>query len=358
MNYLSRINRNIDGGGGYSLADITAGDDTEAVKDLPIVETPTPEPKEEPIAPEIKDEPLIDGSIKDEPEGATLGDEDDAESFFSDVIQAGGLEVDVDYGDIDPLSPQGIVLRENAIVESTINDMNQQLAEKYPKQYAYFLHAQAGKSDEEFFDKTKSIPDVPTEEEVTMSIELQRKISEDFYISQGTNKKYAEILVKSMEENGELEENSLKIREHLSNNQRQALENITKEAEAVETEKVQAISNMQKFVSNVVKEGKVGKLQIDQKDAASFASEFTKNIRYDNGKFLLVTELTDENITKVFEKEFFGFKQGNLKALVVAEAKTQNVKRLKRTIQTNKMPTDTSERGKTHYTLGEISAGE
>src|SRR6185369_10636361 len=108
----------------------------EQPKDKPKAEKPKVEPKEE---------------EEEEQEEESEEDTETAAKFFSEVERLTGNEVDVDYGDIDPLSPEGVALREKAVKELTLDNFIKELEENYPKVYQALAYANNGGDPADLF---------------------------------------------------------------------------------------------------------------------------------------------------------------------------------------------------------------
>lgn len=318
--------------------------DKAAKDEKPAKEKEVKEPKEV-----IEDDP----APEDEDEGPT-GDE--AEVFFTEVNELRGDALEVDYGDIDPLSPAGIVLRDSAVEDLAIEKFEKYLETAYPKAYGFLHHAMAGLPEDEYFAKSYDLDALPTEDQLLASLDIQQEIVAQNLIAKGNSEKHAVLIIKQLMEDGELEEASLEALADREQSQKQALENIKAETERVNREKNDAINEMGEFIDDFIATGKVGNVVIPEPDRRAFATEFKKSVRYEGGKFLLVTELNDNNVSAAFAKEYYSFKKGDLGKLVRAEAKTQNAVRLKRTVLAKETPKGGASSTSKFMTLGEMDA--
>lgn len=218
-----------DGGPGFSLADID-NDDVPAPKsddnpndddepgddddDPDDKKDDKPDDKKEPTAEEIEAKKLEEEEAakkkedkKDPP--AKEGDEpevDEAEEFFKVVDELRGDTLDVDYGDVDPLSPEGIVLRDSVVADMAVENFEAYLQEKYPKAYGYLLHTINGKPEDEFFGKSNDLETLPTPEEIQASVETQKSEVLANLMSKGNSEKHAGLILKQLIEDNELEE--------------------------------------------------------------------------------------------------------------------------------------------------------
>ena len=129
------------------------------------------------------------------------------------------------------------------------------------------------------------------------------------------------------------------------------------EASAKQNQERQAqIKQMNDYVSQVATSGKLDNIIIPEKDRAGFAKAVSESIRYTDGKFSIVTELTNENLMQAFKEKFFSYKKGNLEGLIEKQAKTENTRRLQRTIpNTQKKPLgDGKNKDSKFVSLGEL----
>lgn len=300
-----------------------------------------------------KDEPADDPDPDDKSTDETP---DDAEEFFKDVNALRGDELDVDYGDVDPLTPEGIVLRDKAVEANAIEQFEAHLEATYPKAYAFLLHQVSGKPEEEFFGQAADLDVLPTAEQVEASVEVQKQIVIKDLLDKGNSEKHANLIIKQAIEDSELEEMAKDSLKNQSERQAAKLEAIKAENDKITNEKTQAITEMATFVDGVVNSGKIGNITIPEKERAEFAKVFKESVRYYNGTFQLVTNLSNDNLQEMFAKEYFAYKKGNLGTIVQAAAKTENVKRLKRTIPKTTTPQGGAQDKTKYVTLGEMDA--
>lgn len=73
-------------------------------------------------------------------------------SLYEQVDELNGIALEVDYQGKDPLSPEGVIIREEAIANAAVEDYDAQLKEKFPRAYKFLTHLQAGGKEEDFFN--------------------------------------------------------------------------------------------------------------------------------------------------------------------------------------------------------------
>lgn len=302
-------------------------------------------------------EEKTDDEDKDDSDSAT--DDEDPLDFYKEVNEARGVEnLEVEYGDVDPLSPAGVAIRENAVYESGQADFEAYLEKTYPKAYAYFAHTAAGKSEEEFFGNASDLENLPTEAELLASTEVQKEMVVKDLIAKGNTEKHANAIVKLAIEDNELEEMAKQALTSREAAKQAKIDDVKKANDDAIERKTQAINKLGTVVDNVVATGKIGNINIPEKDRKPFAEALKKNVRYDNGKFMLVSELTDESLNELFGKEYFAYKKGDLGQLVEAAAKTQNARRLKATLPKDKTPNARAEKKNEISSLSDIDADD
>lgn len=362
------------GSGGYSLDDLDNDDDLDKDKN----EGKTDEEiKAEKDAEEAEQKKLDEEQAKDdkiladkeaakelEKEEAAKKDankdktdtpEEDEEDFWDEVDKLRGETLDVDYGDVDPVSPEGAIIRENALIDSEINKYDAYLEETQPRAYAYLKHKMEGGTDEEFFKLSAGTEDLPTPEQLENDIELQKQMVTRNMKAKGNSDKVITSVIKGLITDDELEETAKEALTEEQTASKEKIEYIKAEADRKTAEKQSAIGKMVKYVNDVVNTGVIDNITIPEKDRRGFVEHFNKNVRYENGKFLLVTELSDDNVIQNFKKEFFNFKGGKIEELITKQARTENAKRLVKTIGNDKRVRTTSDNNDSGFVaLGDL----
>lgn len=304
-----------------------------------------PEPEEE-----EEEEPAEEP--EEEPEEEEESTEDD--DFFAAVDALHGTPLEVDYGDTDPMSPEGIYIREQAIAERSIDEFESTLKEKAPRHFAYLAHGLNGGSDEEFFEKTKDLDALPSEEDLEVDEDIQRQVIERSLKAKGTSDRHIKAILKAASEDDELEEMAKEALADEKTRQSKVLADIEKENTDALAARTKDIEEMTGYVEQVVTTGKLGNINIPDKDRKAFAAQFNGSLRYENGKFYSVTALNTDNIEETFQKEYFAYKKGNLDGLVERRAKTANTQRLKATINTTPKPKSAKVPAEKSLSLGEL----
>lgn len=266
------------------------------------------------------------------------GNQDDNGDFWDDVDRLRGEALEVDFGDVDPMTPEGALLIEQAARIDELNKFEENLKETHPRAHAYLTHILGGGSEEEFFKRAGEPDRIPTEAELENDVELQKREIIQANAAKGVSQKAIDAIIKAAIADDELEEMAKEARKERVTQQEKAVKDALEASNQAAAERTQSLANINKYVGDVAATGKIGNITIPEKDRKEFAKSVGSNIQYSNGKFLLVKELNDDNITKILQEQFFSYKNGNLEGLIEKAARTENTKRLLRTVPENKKP--------------------
>lgn len=270
----------------------------------------------------IKD---ADGNVVKQDAGRADGDGDSPEDFYKTVEQITGEPVTVDYGDIDPLAPEGVAIREKAIRDDAVTKFEEYMKASDPRAYAYAIHRSNGGSDEDFFEtKHYVLPDADT---FKTSVDLQTKMVKQDLLDKGVPEEIVEATVAKYVKDNVITDKATAVYNAKKQAEAFQLQELEKEQKAQQQEFQQAVSNVLTIVSKNINEG----LNLIVPDAKKNEfNEFVKNnIRFDNGKFYVVSELGQNNLKEVLESQYFQYVKGDLTALVERKAKTVTTQRLR-----------------------------
>jgi hypothetical protein len=313
--------------------------------------------KNDPPAPPKEDPPAPPAPPKEDDKGGDGATDDLEEDFWADVDKLrGGDPLDIDFGDVDPISPEGALIRENAVVDRAIGAWETELQEKFPEAYAFLDHMISGGTKEEFFETAKTLVTLPTEEQLENDPKIQEEILQRNMTRKGMSDKVISSTLKALKTDDALEEASKEALKEEGEWEKAQLKVIADKAEQTNQQRADSIKQINKYVDDVVATGEVGNLVLPEADRKGFAQHLKGTIRLDGNKWVAVTELTNENVQDFFKKEFFGYKKGNLKSLVERQARTENTNRLRATIKDKTGKSKGSDGGDTgsFIPLGEI----
>lgn len=274
-----------------------------------------------------------DGTITKVEDGASNDDdipEDDSEAFFAEVAKITGEEVVVDFGGVDPLTPEGVAIRDKVIRDQAAEAFEAYLKQSDPRAYAYMLHRDAGGDDESFFAQKESV--LPDETEFKSDIEAQKAIIKQDLINKGIEPDIADAQVTKYIKDNTLTEKATAAYNARKTAQANQLAEIEKANKAEQDQLNAAINTITTSIAKSINEGAV-RFVIPETQKASFNNYVKNNLRYDEGKFYLTREVNPENVKEVLEGQFFEFMKGDLSAIVARQAKTQTTHRLRTTVQ-------------------------
>lgn len=278
----------------------------------------------------------------------------DVDGFFAQVEQITGEPVKVDYGDADPLSAEGVAIREKAVREDAAVKFEEYLRDTNPRGYAYLLHKQSGGSDEDFFaQKTITLPDAET---FKNSTDAKVALLEKDLIDNGVPEDIAKASVTKFIKDNTLDERADKVYTKIKQAEANQLADIEQREQQQRQAFETAVNTITSNISKTINEGNL-KFIVPEASRAAFDKYIKSNIRYDNGQFHLVSTL-GEDMKEVLEAEYFKFVKGDLSKLIEKKAKTLTVQKLKASVKqssnTKLNSTDGSKRPKGYIPLGEL----
>jgi len=254
-------------------------------------------------------------------------------SFWEDVQKIHGIQVEVDYKNVDPESPEGAALRDQALFIKAQKEQLQYLQDTYPKAYQVLEHIANGGQLEDLVnadqvDFSKVVLDKDNKE-------AQKALLTDYYLSKGFDQKRATRMVEADEDSKEglLEVANAALKElqkAQEDNQKIVLAEAKAKKEAQDKRNIQ----FKAAIKQVTDAGKLGDFTILNKaDREAFYQHAIKNI-YSDGKdgYQIVLPVNDKSLIPVLQQLFFGFKEGKLDDFVKKEAQTQMVRKLQRRV--------------------------
>lgn len=299
----------------------------EAAKKVEPAKT-VPPPKEDPKTPETGEE--------DEGEGKEESGEDpDSDlAILEDIDKIHGRKIEVEYGDTDPLSAEGLYKRDKAIEKRALEDYEEVLKKKAPQAYKAFLLEQQGLNpmdafQEDYFDYTKiNLKDAKDELLEDVYAEYLKKIKKN-------DEEEVEEMIEAAKKKGTLGAKAEKGLESLVKWQKENDKEVENKAKDAKEKQDKAISTVKTKVTDIITKGQLNTFIVPEKEREPFAKAFLEKLRYHNGKMVLYEEISDEELEARLQAEYFKRRKGDLKDLVVKEAKSESIRRLKRTVKEN-----------------------
>ena len=297
--------------------------------------------------------------LTDEEKKALKKKEEEQGSFWGDVEAITGNTVEVDFGDIAPDSPEGAALREETVIKQAVETNLASLEKSYPKSFAALQHEANGGSFEDLLNpETTHYADIVLDKD---NSEQLKGVLKNFYLEKGLTEPKAQRMVEDDEDSDE----GLFINAEAALKEQQATETAGKEkiladqeaAKLAEGEQDKAFSQ---HLSAIISEGAVGNFKVPKKEAEGFYNHVMSQVQRDGQGYRLTIPLTNENFTEQLQQLFFGFKKGDLSKYVVAAAKTETSRSLKRNIKQEKTNAEEEAlkekiRGKELPTFGEFT---
>jgi hypothetical protein len=269
------------------------------------------------------------------------GGTDDPLAFWADVDKLRGKPIEIDWSThkdaegnaIDPISPEGVYIREKIIEDTAIASYDEYLKKSRPRAYAYMLHTDAGGTDEEFFN-FKSVA-LPEYDEFKESQDLQVKVYKSSLVNMGLDDEAAQLLVDKAFKDGKLFDQAEKAFKAQELADKKMLEDLDKSNKEANEKYLQEVNTLNTTLTSMINEGKGLKIAIPDTDKPAFLQFVKERIHYDNGNFIIAEKLGNET-ERLLEALYLLHKKGDLSSLIVRKAQQQNTARLKRKVEASK----------------------
>lgn len=274
-----------------------------------------------------------------------------SKNIYEEVDELTGTVVEVDYKDVNPLSPQGIQLREEAIRDQAIASYDQDLKERYPVAYQLFLHQQAGGKVEDFF-KTQT-EDFSTITLTKTDVATQENVLRKALSLKGNLPEQIDAIVTYAKDKGKLFEQSKLELEALQKRQADLEQERTVKAEKNKQLERQIVNTFFANLDKTLEKGLQG-IVIPKAERKAFTDFVTGRISVENGKLIYATILDPNNLTEELAANYFKFKKADLSKLVTSKAKDLNVTNFQKKVQYKFTPKTSSGANKNYVPLGEL----
>ncbi len=255
------------------------------------------------------------------------------ETIWDDVAKINGIKLDVDFGTADPESAEGIALRDQVLMDHTVDNYLEYLKTNFPQSYKLLEHESKGGDINELFNVTAvDYSKIALKE---ADVDLQKQILTEFYKAKGFDEKRVTRMIEADEDSAEglfaAAKEALTSQQAFQKQQEQAVIAQTQakqEAIAARDEQVRGV------IRSMAESGQIGNFSIaDKKDRAEFYKFALSNV-FSDGKegYQVVLPVNDKTLVPVMQQLLFTYKNGDLTEFVKRTAATENVRKLKRKV--------------------------
>lgn len=313
--------------------------DEKTDEELEKIRNEQPDPVDDPSNEDGEGDDGEDGEIEGEGGEDGEGNEDDIEeaafagSVLSDAQTITGVDLNVDFGDTDPDTPEGVAKYLKSHEEYVVSSFEEELKKRAPNAYRALSIELEGGDPSEYF---RSSSNVPTNIEIKEDDIATHKliISEDLKLS-GFSEDHIKIIVSSYEDNETTFEAAKNSQKSIDTRQEDARANYEKEVAKSRAEENEVKSAMVTTIVDTINKGIVGDFRVPQADMEKLSDAVISNVQYVNGKFMLVKEVNSDNLNDLLATEFFSLKGADLSKFVTSKAKSLQVKKLKKTLKSD-----------------------
>lgn len=310
----------------------------EVKKEAPKAEKVEKKPEKSKVAPaKVEKPPVVEEQEEEEQEEEEEGDENaNPLEFYDQVQKITGQEVEVDYGGVDPLTPQGVALREKAVRESALENFLEEIETKFPSAYRALQHAYNGGDIADLF-RAATGRDYSKIEIGDKDEALATDVLKEYYRSKGVkNEAKIQRLIDADadSDNGLVAEAKLALAELKA-------EQETKTAEVLEAQKTKAAEQAKRdkvlvtAIEEVIDSGKVSNFKLaNRQEGQEFKKFLLQNIRkLPDGKYEFATPLDSANLEKMIQYQYFQYKKGDLDKLIAIKANSKSAENLRLKLQ-------------------------
>jgi hypothetical protein len=279
---------------------------------------------------------------------------EDSSDFWKAVEDITGIELAIEYPEgVDPLSPEGVALREQTLASSAVDNYDNHLKETHPRAYAFFLHLQNGGTEEDFFEQ--KAPTLPTRTEFLNNLDVQAETVKNSLILKGVPPTVAQATVDVYLKDNVLSDEAVKIYDQYEHAQKKQIA----DAELMNSENLRRQKENERALVNTVNEGITKEMNfvIPQAKVKDFTNFVYDNIRQDSGEYYLVQPINKESIKTTLEALYLQYVKGDINSLVERQAKNKAVQRLRLNMEKDsraKAGGEGAGSSKKNLTLGDI----
>lgn len=281
---------------------------------------------EEELKPKVEEKPKED-TLQDTINNVKVDEEEEfANKFFENLDKITGQKYEIDYGNVDKLSPEGLARRDEAVKQKAVEQFTELLKEKDPISYAFIEHRLKGGTNEDFFNQLSGVSNrkLPSYDEVEESIDLKKEIYRAALKLRGNDDDIIELAVAKAIKDNKIDERAKESYYLLEENERA----IVKQQDAEKQIKSQKIEQQAQIIENSVInyiDSNAINFFIPENQKEQFKKYFFERITYDDQKdiWYLAEPIGNKNIKEIVEKTFVSFNGNNIKSLISKEASKQ-----------------------------------
>lgn len=253
---------------------------------------------------------------------------EEEEDIWEAVEAFTGKTVEVEYGEVDPSSVEGIAVRDEAIRKQTQESVFEYLEKTFPEPYKILQHYANGGELKDFY-QTRSV-DYSKVEIKEDNEDQQKAFLLDYYMNvKGLDKIKAEKIIE-LDTEQDLYKTATSALKELQEDQKEQEEEILQQQAEIKKQQDQKDKQFIEALSSYTDSGKIGEFMIPEKEREEFNKSILQNIQRDgNGGYVYVLPVANQSIEQVLQQAYFGYKKGDIAKLVDRKAKTQNVAKLK-----------------------------
>lgn len=283
---------------------------------------------------ETKDESEEEESEENKEEETEEGSETsevDPKTFFEEVDKITGLPVEVDFGEVDPLTPEGIALRDKAVRETAIDSFLTEIEETKPQLWRAMQHAYNNGDIAELFKEIAATRDYS---KVTLGEEdeaLATEIAKEYYKSKGIkNEARINKLIETAQESEEgIVGEAKPMLEEMKAEQAEKQQKVAEEQKKVAAESKKKEALLVGAIDEVLEKGLLSNFKLPVKEGKAFRDFIHSSVSKKDGEYAFSMKVEPTNLEKQLQYLFFQFRKGNIQDLVQMKKETKETGKLR-----------------------------
>lgn len=267
-------------------------------------------------------------------EGEEEEEENEDDPFYKKVDALHGFEVPIEYGDIDPDTPEGFHMREVALMEIGGEQMLGEIKERYPDAFRYLQHVQKGGTLTDFIAPV-TLPEVSS---LKGNLESQQAFNKRYLVEvKGLSEIDATAIVKGRIDSKTIDDFTTQNHSDWEKIEKAKADSVEQEVQQIEARKADMYDILDEITVDILTKNKLS-ITIPDTQKKNVAESFYGNVVYLQDQLVHAIPITDENAATLIQLDYLaknpkvlndllGIKEGKKKIVTIKDkikSKTNN----------------------------------
>ncbi len=275
-----------------------------------------------------KDEEKADSDSDKDEESKDEDEDDEGDTIWDLANKITGSELEVDFGDTDPETPEGVAVWEEAVRKQQSDLTFNWIKDNFPKVARALNYEMNGGSIDDLY-----VPGEPDFSEVKIDendAASQKRFLSQYYRWKDVSEEEANALIEIAEDKGNLAATANKALESRKKEQSGRMEKAQSDATMKETSLRQNDSKLSEGVSGLINKGHLNSFTVPQKERKEFTDFALSHMQRDGqGGHLIIIPVDPANLSDQAQMLYFGYKGGNLENIIQRAMETKQTRKFK-----------------------------